>query len=61
MVLYRQGSSLQYAVIRSSAVFFFIANEGLSILENAGLMGIKLPGKLKDALEKLAEKKDEHG
>lgn len=45
-------------VIRTSAVFFFIANEGLSILENVGLMGIRLPGKLKDALEKLSEGKD---
>ncbi len=48
----------QEALLRSCTIFFFIANEGLSILENVGLMGVKLPGKLQEALEKLSEKKD---
>ena len=46
-------------VFRSSLVFYYIANEGLSILENAALMGIKFPEKLRKALEALREKEDE--
>lgn len=43
--------------IRTIILYFFIANEGLSIIENAGKMGIKLPKKLTDVLEQL--KKEE--
>ena len=38
------------AVIRTATIFFYIANEGLSIFENAGNLGLPLPPKLKDAL-----------
>ncbi|HWQ58310.1 MAG TPA: phage holin family protein [Clostridia bacterium] len=38
--------------IRSAVMVFYIANEGLSILENAGEMGLPLPKALKDALKK---------
>ena len=40
-------------VMRYLAIGFYIANEGLSILENAGEIGIHLPEKLKESLEKL--------
>jgi len=40
-------------VLRSAAVGFFIANESLSILENAGAMGIPLPKRLINALKQL--------
>lgn len=43
------------SVLRSMVIMFFVANEGLSILENVGLMGVRLPEKLTDALEKLHE------
>ncbi|MEG0596665.1 MAG: phage holin family protein [Oscillospiraceae bacterium] len=43
--------------VRSAVVFFFVGNEGLSILENMGLMGVPYPPFLKDALEVLREKK----
>ena len=43
-------------VFQSSLVFYYIANEGLSILENAALMGVKFPEKLRKALEALREK-----
>lgn len=46
-------------VFQSSLVFYYIANEGLSILENAALMGVKFPEKLRKALEALREKEDE--
>lgn len=39
------------AMIRSSIIFFYIANEGLSILENALAMDLPIPKKLKILLE----------
>lgn len=39
--------------LREIVIMFFVANEGLSILENAGKMGLKLPDKLMEALVKL--------
>ena len=38
---------------------FYIANEGLSILENAGELGLPLPKMLKSALEKMKDEKPE--
>ena len=45
-------------VFQSSLVFYYIANEGLSILENAALMGVKFPAKLQRALEAMQERED---
>ena len=45
-------------VFRSLAIFFYIANEGLSLLENLSLIGIPIPQGLKDALGQLNERKD---
>lgn len=42
------GESLRYLVIG-----FYIANEGISILENIGELGLPFPKKLKDALIQL--------
>jgi toxin secretion/phage lysis holin len=39
--------------LRTAVIWFFIANEGLSILENVGKMGVPLPEVLVSALEKL--------
>lgn len=46
-------------IFQSSIVLYYIANEGLSILENAALMGVPFPGKIKRALETMREKEDE--
>lgn len=46
-------------VIRTAICLFFIANEGLSILENLGLMGVPYPSFLKNTLEALKEQGDE--
>ena len=46
-------------VFQTSLVFYYIANEGLSVLENAALMGLPFPEKLKKALEALKEEKTE--
>ena len=47
------------AVVRSAVIAFYLANEGLSILENAGNLGVPYPDKLKNVLAQLKE--DEHG
>lgn len=49
------------SVLRTAVVFFYISNEGVSLLENAGHLGLPIPAKLKDILEQLhdrAEKED---
>lgn len=40
----------------TAATFFYIANEGLSIVENAALLGVPVPKALRDALEVLRDK-----
>jgi len=45
--------------VRNATIFFFIANEGLSVIENIGLMGVKYPTFLKKALEALKDKSEE--
>ena len=46
----------QTGVIRSLVIYFFVANDGISILENVGEMGIPLPQKLIEVLEQLKNK-----
>ena len=46
-------------MFQSAALCYYIANEGLSILENAGLLGVPYPAKLRKALESLREKDKE--
>lgn len=47
-------------VFRSLVCYFYIANEGISILENASELGAPVPQKLKNALIQLRENKEEH-
>ena len=49
------------AAIRTAAIFFYIANEGISILENASVIGLPVPIKLQKALEQLREEEKEDG
>lgn len=46
-------------VCRTAVIGFYIANEGISILENAGNLGLPLPKKLIAILEQLKDKDDE--
>lgn len=49
------------SVIRTAVIFFYLSNEGISILENAVHVGLPVPQKLKDILEQLhnrSEKED---
>jgi len=41
------------ALLRTAVIMFYIANEGISILENAGNLGLPIPKKLKDVLEQI--------
>ena len=49
----------QVGIIRNLVIYFFVANDGLSIIENMGKMGIPLPKKLIDTLNQLKNKGDE--
>ena len=46
------------SVFRSAVICFYLANESISILENAGNIGVPLPKKLKDILIQLREDND---
>lgn len=46
----------QSGLIRTLVIYFFVANDGLSIIENMAEMNIKLPQKLIDALEQIKSK-----
>ncbi len=48
------------SAIRVLVIYFFIANEGLSILENWALIGLPLPNKLKQIFEKLKDEGSEN-
>ena len=48
----------QTGTIRTLVIYFFVANDGLSILENVAEMNIPLPKKLIDVLEQLRKKGD---
>lgn len=41
------------STLRTLIIMFYLANEGFSILENAGRLGLPIPKKLKHALQKL--------
>ena len=45
--------------IRTIVIYFFVANDGISIVENIGKMGVPLPKKLTEVLEQLRNKGDE--
>lgn len=46
------------SAISALVIYFFIANEGISILENWGQMGLPLPSKLKEIFEQLKKDND---
>lgn len=46
----------QSGLIRNLVIYFFVANDGLSVIENLAEMGVKLPTKLTDSLEQIKKK-----
>ena len=49
---------IESVALRTVAISYYIANEGFSILENWGALGLPLPKALKDALAKLRKDED---
>ena len=50
------------SVLRTAIIFFYLSNEGISLIENAAHLGLPVPEKLKAVLEQLhdrAEKTDD--
>lgn len=47
------------STLRTAVIFFYITNEGVSILENAGHIGLPIPQKLKSVLEQLHDQGEE--
>ena len=44
------------SVLRTAVIFFYLSNEGVSLLENAGHLGLPIPEKLKIVLEQLHDR-----
>ena len=43
-------------VLRTAVIFFYLSNEGVSLLENSAHLGLPVPDKLKDVLQQLHNK-----
>ena len=46
------------SILRTAVLFFYLSNEGVSILENAAHLGLPIPEKLKTILEQLHDRAD---
>ena len=46
----------QGGVLRTAIIFFYLSNEGVSIMENSAHLGLPIPAKLKEVLEQLHER-----
>ena len=44
------------SILRTAVIFFYISNEGVSLLENAGHLGLPIPVKIKSVLEQLHDR-----
>lgn len=47
------------SVVRTAVIFFYLSNEGISLLENSAHLGLPIPQKLKDILEQLHDRAEE--
>ena len=48
----------QAGILRNVVIFFYLSNEGVSILENASHLGLPVPEKLKEILKQLHNGKE---
>lgn len=46
------------SAVRTAVIFFYISNEGISIMENSAKVGLPVPEKLKNILEQINERGD---
>ena len=49
------------SVLRTAVIFFYISNEGVSLLENAAHLGLPVPEKIKTVLEQLHDRAEDEG
>ena len=49
------------AVLRTAVIFFYLSNEGVSLLENAAHLGLPIPEKLKEILAQLHDRAEGNG
>ncbi len=61
LIAYRLDIVIGTSYIRDAVIIGFIANELISIVENAGLMGLPLPAVISGAIDILTSKASEHG
>ena len=62
LMAYRFDMLIHVNYIRDAVIIGFISNEAISIVENAGLMGIPMPPQITKAIEILTKKsEEEHG
>lgn len=50
-----KANSLAEPIFRTSAIYFYLANEGISIFENLTVIGVPFPGFIKDRFEKVKD------
>ena len=48
-------------VLRTAVIFFYLSNEGISLIENAAHLGLPIPAKLKAVLEQLHDRAEKDG
>lgn len=44
------------SILRTAVIFFYLSNEGVSLIENAAYLGLPIPTKLKAVLEQLHDR-----
>ena len=49
------------SILRTAVIFFYLSNEGVSLLENTVHLGLPVPEKLKEVLEQLHDRTTEGG
>ena len=49
------------SVLRTAVIFFYISNEGVSLLENSSHLGLPVPEKIKEVLEQLHDRSESEG
>lgn len=51
----------EVGILRTAVIFFYLSNEGLSLVENAVHLGLPIPAKLKAVLEQLHDRAEKEG
>ncbi len=60
LIAYRLDMALGVSYIRTAVIIAFIVNELISIVENAGIMGVPIPGVIAKAIDILKQKSEDN-